>query len=140
LNQPLDVTSSHRGLARERGAAAVEFALVVPVLVLLLLGIIELGYIFNQQLTVSNAAREGARVLAITRDESDAETAAMGVAATLVGTPDVDIAETCAPGVPDGDAVVEITYPVASLTGLATWVPGFPAIQLGGRGVMPCGG
>ncbi len=56
----------------ERGAAAVEFALVLIPLIVLLLGIIEFGYIFNQQLTVTNAAREGARVLAITRDADDA--------------------------------------------------------------------
>ncbi len=45
-----------------RGAAAVEFALIAPLLFALFFGIIEFGlYIYNQQM-LTNAAREGARV------------------------------------------------------------------------------
>ena len=43
----------------------VEFALVSMTLILLLVGIIEFGLIFNTQLTLQNAAREGARYAAI---------------------------------------------------------------------------
>jgi Flp pilus assembly protein TadG len=49
----------------DRGAAAVEFVLVLPVLVMLLFGIIEFGLYFAQQLSVSNAARQGARFAAV---------------------------------------------------------------------------
>lgn len=42
--------------------AVVEFALVVPVLLTLLMGIIEFGYLVRDNLTLANAAREGARV------------------------------------------------------------------------------
>jgi Flp pilus assembly protein TadG len=45
----------------ERGAAAVEFALVMPLLLLLVFGIVEFGLIMNRQITVTHAAREGAR-------------------------------------------------------------------------------
>ena len=44
-----------------KGQNLVEFALVLPVLIVLLLGIMEFGMIFNAQLTLENAAREGAR-------------------------------------------------------------------------------
>lgn len=47
--------------ASERGAAAVEFALVVPMMLLLLFGIIDLGYAINRNTMVNNASREGAR-------------------------------------------------------------------------------
>lgn len=45
----------------ERGQAAVEFALVLPVLLLLVMGIFEFGRIFFSYLVISEMAREGAR-------------------------------------------------------------------------------
>lgn len=48
-----------------RGAAAVEFALVLPVLMLILLGIIEFGRAWNVKQTLTDAAREGARVAVV---------------------------------------------------------------------------
>lgn len=45
----------------DRGASAVEFALVVPLLLVLLFGIINFGVLFSQQLTMNNSVREGAR-------------------------------------------------------------------------------
>ena len=50
-----------RTTRRERGAAAVEFALLLPVLVLLVGGIVDYGRYFFTQLQLTNAAREGAR-------------------------------------------------------------------------------
>ncbi|GAA1061565.1 TadE/TadG family type IV pilus assembly protein [Agromyces bracchium] len=123
----------------EQGASAVEFALVVLPLVLILLGIIEFGYIFNQQLTVTNAAREGSRVLAITRDTGDAVSAATNAASTLVGTPVITTPTVC-PETGPGDATVVITLALDTITGLETWVPGLETISLTGRGVTPCGG
>jgi Flp pilus assembly protein TadG len=48
-----------------RGQSLVEFALVLPLLMLILLGIIQFGLIFNTQVTITNAAREGARAATI---------------------------------------------------------------------------
>jgi len=48
-----------------RGQALVEFALVFPLLVFLLLGLVDLGRAVYAFSTVSNAAREGARVAAV---------------------------------------------------------------------------
>ncbi len=45
----------------EAGQSLVEFALVLPVLLLLLLGIIQFGAVFNALITLNAAAREGAR-------------------------------------------------------------------------------
>ena len=50
---------------RERGASAVEFALVLPFLLLLIGGIVDFGRFFYTQNIVVNAAREGARMLAL---------------------------------------------------------------------------
>ena len=56
----------------ERGAAAVEFALVFPLLILVLFGIIEFGAMFNAQLLVTSAARESARVMAVENSPANA--------------------------------------------------------------------
>jgi Flp pilus assembly protein TadG len=48
-------------LKHEEGANAVEFALVLPILVVLLFGILYGGLVINHQLSVTQAAREGAR-------------------------------------------------------------------------------
>lgn len=50
---------------RERGAAAVEFALILPLLVMLVFGIVEFSILFNRQQGLHAAAREGARVAAL---------------------------------------------------------------------------
>lgn len=46
---------------RERGAALVEFAIVLPILLALALGIVTFGSAYNQKLGLTNAAREAAR-------------------------------------------------------------------------------
>ncbi|MCT1433984.1 pilus assembly protein, partial [Dietzia maris] len=51
--------------SRDRGAAAVEFALVLPILLLLVLGILEFGRAYHVQTILSNAARDGVRVMAL---------------------------------------------------------------------------
>jgi Flp pilus assembly protein TadG len=47
---------------REAGQGVIEFAMLVPVFMLLLLGMLEFGFLFDHQLTLSYASREGARV------------------------------------------------------------------------------
>jgi Flp pilus assembly protein TadG len=59
----------------ERGQAAVEFALVVPIIIVLLLGIIQVGIAFHDYITLTDAARAGARKAVVDRfsDESVAQ-------------------------------------------------------------------
>jgi len=52
-------------LKNEKGQAMVEFALVLPVLILVLCGIIDFGWIFGNQLLANHASREAARYAAI---------------------------------------------------------------------------
>lgn len=59
----------------EKGQGLVEFALVFPLLMILILGMIEFGWILNGKITLTNAAREGARVAAIYQDDSKVEAA-----------------------------------------------------------------
>lgn len=53
---------SRRRRLRERGQGLVEFTFLVPVFMLLLLGMLEFGFVFDHTLTIQYASREGARV------------------------------------------------------------------------------
>ena len=46
----------------ERGAALVEFALALPLLLVVIAGIVDFGFTFQRYEVVTNAAREGARM------------------------------------------------------------------------------
>ena len=73
-----------------KGQALVEFAVVVPLLMLLVLGIFEFGRIYNAKLVVTQAAREGARRAVITgTTDAQAMAAAQSFAQSL-GTVTVD--------------------------------------------------
>lgn len=51
-----------RQLKSERGAELIEFALVFPLLLMVILGIVDFGFLFQRMEVVTNAAREGARI------------------------------------------------------------------------------
>ena len=57
---PRTLTNRARTRPDEGGASAVEFALVVPFLLLIVFGIIVYGMVFAQTLSLSNSARQGA--------------------------------------------------------------------------------
>lgn len=78
----------------DRGAAAVEFALVLPLLLLIIFGIIDFGRAYNAQASLNSGVREGARVLALTGDAGQACAAASltsGCGTTPCPTPDTAI-------------------------------------------------
>jgi hypothetical protein len=69
-----------RGVRDASGASAVEFALVLPILLLLIFGIISFGWGFARWVELTGAAREGARYMAI---HSGADAGALTAATTL---------------------------------------------------------
>jgi Flp pilus assembly protein TadG len=52
-------------LSREKGTSAVEFAIILPILIMLVFGIIQFGLVFNKYIAITHAAREGARLAAV---------------------------------------------------------------------------
>ncbi len=69
------VRQSAPGERRDQtGAALLEFAIILPLLFILLFGVIEAGWAFSQQLEVRHGAREGARLVAV-NDGTDTEVA-----------------------------------------------------------------
>ncbi|MGR0158900.1 TadE/TadG family type IV pilus assembly protein [Paenarthrobacter nitroguajacolicus] len=129
---------------RERGAVAVEFALVLPIFLLLVLGIFEFGRAFNIQISLSEAAREAARYAAIHQSESGysvGDAQASGVAAApSVDLDPGDITITSS-GTSPCNVEVTISYSTPWMTGFPGLVPGMPAeLDVSGTGVMRCGG
>lgn len=128
----------------ERGAVAVEFAIVLPVLVLLIMGIAEFGRAYNTQLTLTNAAREGARVMAITQDATAARGATKSSAALIPALKDEEIvfgyqtvpASTPAPTrcAAGRQVTATINYTLKTMTSLTG------PIAMKGAGTMQCGG
>ncbi|MEX5301822.1 TadE/TadG family type IV pilus assembly protein [Kocuria sabuli] len=124
----------------ERGAAAVEFALVVPVLLLLLLGIIEFGRAYNTQISLTHAARETARHMVIHDDGTASATAwtaasaaGRNAAPALKGS-DMAFTGTSTKCTAGSMLTVTITYPLKTVTGVAK------DMTLSGKAAMRCGG
>ena len=123
---------------RDRGAAAVEFAIVLPVLLAILLGTISFGHAFHVQSVLSNAARDGVRVMALKNSPAEAREAAVDSAAGSVSLVESQISvtpETCKANGPDGPetATVTITYPLNLLGGIGD-------VTVTGKGTMRCNG
>jgi len=57
--------SLHKKIHNEKGASSVEFAIILPVLILILFGIFEFGRAYLDYLAITHAAREGARLAAV---------------------------------------------------------------------------
>lgn len=128
------------GRRTERGATAVEFALIVPLLIVLVLGIVEFGHAFQVQGTLSAAAREGVRLMALQNDPAAARAAVRNAATSLKpGITDAQIAISPAscPVLNGGSTSVRltITYPMPYLTGFFG-----TGLNLTGTGVMRCNG
>jgi|CZKT01.1.fsa_nt_gi Flp pilus assembly protein TadG len=126
---------------RERGAAAVEFALLLPVLLLLLFGIIDFGRALNAQITLTQAAREGARLAALGEPDVVSRTQA---AATGISPVTVTVTACPAGAGPGTDAVVTTSYAFSFATPIGAIAAMFGGsgigspITLTARGVMPC--
>ncbi len=126
---------------RDRGASAVETALVLPLLLLLVFGVIDFGRMLNTQITLTEAAREGARAVALGSPPAPRIDTALG----NLGEPDAVVVEECGPTPgPEDDAQVEIKYtfrfvtPVGALASVFTG-DGFGGdVSMSAVGVMPC--
>jgi Flp pilus assembly protein TadG len=101
----------------------VEFALVLPILLLLLVGIVEFGRVYNAQVSIQGAAREGARALAL------GESAAAVSAAVTNAAPSVSSLTVSQAGCPAGSTSTSTAY--ATVTVRTNFTFGLPFIDLG---------
>jgi Flp pilus assembly protein TadG len=125
---------AERRRREDRGAAAVEFALLLPLLLLLIFGIIDFGRMLNAEITINEAAREGARAAAL----AGAGEAGNRIAIVTQGMP-VSVSISGCPNSPDpsANATVTITHQFQFITPLNV-IADFAAPTLEATGVMPC--
>jgi Flp pilus assembly protein TadG len=127
-------------LSDEHGASAVEFAFIVPLLIVLVLGIAEFGHAFQVSGTLSAAAREGVRVMALQNDPAAARTAVRNAAPSLdpaVTNAQITITPASCPttGATNTTVRLTVTYPMPFLTHFFG-----SGATLHGTGVMRCNG
>lgn len=124
----------------ERGAALVEFALVLPVLMLFVFGIVSFGQAYSARIELTSAVREGARVVAL------------GGTSPTVAADAVQRTKDAAPGLTASRMVVTPTLcagtplpPNATVTATYPYTFDIPFFgtrtsTLTAKGVMRCGG
>ncbi|MFZ5898721.1 MAG: TadE/TadG family type IV pilus assembly protein [Bacillota bacterium] len=108
-----------RGLWRgETGQSLVEFALILPLLILLLFGTIEFGRVFSSSLVLTNAAREGARLGAVGKTDTQIIQSVRDMCSPLVDGDALDVEVQPAEGVrvPGGEVTVTVRYSVPLVT------------------------
>jgi Flp pilus assembly protein TadG len=135
-------------LRSERGAELIEFALVLPLLLFIILGLVDFGFMFQRFEVVTNAAREGAR-MAVLSGYTDADVEARvrsylttgGVAATTsnctVTTTDYTISGGAGVAMPGKQVQVTYASPYLFLGPVAGWFGGsFTSANLAGVAIM----
>jgi|KBSSwiStaDraftv2_1062776.scaffolds.fasta_scaffold272277_2 Flp pilus assembly protein TadG len=141
-----------RRLRSESGAELIEVALTLPLLLLVLLGIIEFGFLFQEYEVVTNAAREGARIAALvpsagyTTDEAKARATDYLTAGGLKmaqATPDPTVVQSQVAITGTGKCISAMTvtvnyqHPVPFISGIIRYFGGtMVTIPLKGVAVM----
>ena len=105
---------------RQRGSAAVEFALLLPIVLLLLLAFVQVGVLATDQLLLTQASRAGAREAAVQASEEAVVDAVRAAAVGLDGGRiDVDVTWSGQRGAP---VSVSLAYDVPTAGVLAGWL------------------
>jgi Flp pilus assembly protein TadG len=92
--------------ASERGAALVEFALVLPLIMALILGLLTGGSAYNRKLSMTNAVREGSRFGA-TLDGSSTWASSVQTRTVELATGDLSTSQVCVQLVQNGSVVIQ---------------------------------
>ncbi len=117
----------------ERGAALIEAAILMPLIIMLIFGLIAFARGYNAKVTATHAAREGVRVLAVTKDNTAGENAARAAAASLDPALLTVSSTACDPGDPT-------TLTVNYVFSYDIPVFGSRTVNISETGVMRCGG
>ena len=111
----------------EKGQALVEFTLLVPIFLLLLFAIIDFGMGFYSWITVTNGAREGARLGAVLATQQEIEDRVYQTVSLPNESTQMTVTVTNAQGQPGESVVVKVDYDydlITPLAGIVSFVSG----------------
>jgi Flp pilus assembly protein TadG len=112
---PTDTEQPAQSRRRSRGQAMVEFTLILPCLMLLILGIYQFGQTYADYIQVTNAARDGGRKALVSRGDSNGVSDAITAAKNATWWLDTSkMGVTVSPGQPwtqGQNVTVTVTYP-----------------------------
>lgn len=121
--------------AGDKGANLVEFAIVMPLLLILILGIVEFGFVLAQMNEVRHGAREGARYAAVSRPDYNVDSATgdnadvLDVTCDAIGLPGVTIEVALTYVEADGDSNPNrLEYGTVTVEADTEPLTGFPLI------------
>jgi Flp pilus assembly protein TadG len=120
-------------LRRQDGASAVEFALIAPVLFIVLLGILEFGVAFLQIQSIRTAVREGGRAAAVGAQISTVQQKTVDASSGSI--PDdqagnVTVSRWCTPQEIGEDVVVGYDTAQLPAGGVIVRIPFIPTIEM----------
>ncbi|HEY8838486.1 MAG TPA: TadE family protein [Dehalococcoidia bacterium] len=115
MKQPL-----RRTVAESNGQAIIEFALLLPLFLLLLFGIIDFGRAYSASVTLTNAAREGARYGVIQPTNTSGIISRVHTTAGPYNDSNLLVTPSCSPSCSSGNDVIVLTnYQFSFITPLA---------------------
>lgn len=106
----------------ERGSATVEFALVMPLLLVVILAVVQVGLLLRDQLVLTQAARAGAREASVSPSDEEVRSAVVSAAAGL--DPSALSTEVQRVGAQGEPVTVSLAYAVPVRVPLASWLVG----------------
>jgi Flp pilus assembly protein TadG len=104
---------------QEEGSAAVEFALVLPLVLTAALALVQVGLIARDALVVAHAAREGAREAAVTTDDTQVRNAVIDRGGLAAHTTTVHVDRTGARGEP---VTVRVDHRIPVVVPFVAWL------------------
>ncbi|BBH67335.1 hypothetical protein ACTI_40200 [Actinoplanes sp. OR16] len=144
--RPGPARPARRSARGDGGAVAIEFAIILPVLLLILFAIIDMGRMLQQQIQLTEAAREGARLGALNGTTTDVKNKVQNIVGSGVALTYPSGPTLCTSGAAVGtDAVVTVNrafQPVTPITSMIKRLSGktVAPVTLKATGVMACVG
>ena len=132
LSRKEDGVQMIHSIKSERGQSLVEFALILPLFIIVLFGIMEFGRLWEMTNLITSASREGARVAAIS---GSSQSQAINAAQHVLSAANIDDATVSVAG-PNSESEVSVTVTVHYTPLTGSIIPGFDQFSISRSTIM----